>query len=92
MKQLPKHLRIVAPVESEGEFVHVERQIFARDVMIAAHDAAFEQRPERFNRIRVNRADNVLVMAVIDGFVNEAMTAQVAIAGMFIGRDQLRTR
>ena len=68
-------MRVVAPVESEGKFIDVERQILARDVMIAAHDAAFQQRPERFNRVRVNRAGNVLVLTVIDGFVNETMPA-----------------
>ena len=38
----------------------------------------------------MNRADNVLVLAVIDGLVNEAMAAQMAIAAVFIGGDQLR--
>ena len=83
-------MRIVAPVESESKFIDVERQVFSRDVVIAAHDAAFQQRPERFNRVRVNRAGHVLVLTVIDGLVNEAVAAQMAIAAMLIGSNQLR--
>jgi hypothetical protein len=40
--------------ESESELVHVERQVFARHVMVTAYDAALEQLPKRFNRLRVN--------------------------------------
>ena len=91
LKQLPKQCGIVAPVESEGKFVDVERQIFARDVMEAAHDAAFKQAPERFNRLCVNRAGHVLMFGMIDRFMDETMRAKMAIAGVFIGHDHLRS-
>ena len=58
---------VEAVVISELKFRDVQRQIFGADLVIAADDAALEDRPEAFNRVGVDRADNVLPRAVIDG-------------------------
>lgn len=41
-------------------------QIFFADLVEAADDAALEQRPEAFSRVRVNSADNVLLRGVLN--------------------------
>jgi hypothetical protein len=54
-------------VISELKFCDVQREVFAADLVIGADDAALNQRPEAFNRVRVDRADNVLAGGVIHG-------------------------
>ena len=56
------------------ELCNVERQIFAADLVIAANDAALHQRPEAFNRVRMDGTDDavfddVLARAVVDDTV-----------------------
>lgn len=48
------------------KFGQVERQIFSRDVVIGAHNAALQQAPKRFDVIRVHDAAHVLARFVID--------------------------
>src|SRR5260370_20368104 len=56
--------------------------------MIAADDSALEQRPERFDGLRMNRTDNVNVIGVLNGIVSESELAELAVACMLVGRDQ----
>lgn len=72
-----------------GELAQVERQVVFRDFVIAAHDAAPEQRPERLNRLRMDFAANELVVLVRDKIVLETEPIQMPIAERFIGRDQI---
>ena len=75
-------------VVPESEFVQVQRQIALAHLVVAAHNSALEQAPEAFNRVRVRRADNVLIVAVVHGLMDESMRAKVTIASVFIGRHQ----
>lgn len=50
-----EHIGILAMIMPERELREVERQVLLRDVMEAAHDAAFEQRPEGLNTVRCAR-------------------------------------
>ena len=59
----------IAVIIAELKFRDVQRQIFAADLVIAADDAALNDRPEAFNRVGVDRADDVLPDAVIDNAV-----------------------
>ena len=61
-----KDIGVVPVVVAELEFGDVQRQIFAADLVEGADDAALEDRPEAFNRVRVDRADDVLLGDVID--------------------------
>jgi hypothetical protein len=49
-----EYVGFLAIVKSELKFREIQRQIFLAHAVIAAHDATFEERPERFNRIGVN--------------------------------------
>jgi hypothetical protein len=73
-------------VISELKLRDVQRHVFAADLVKAAYDPALEDRPEAFNRICVNRADDVLASGV--------MRAQVWVFGQtlvdraFVGCEQ----
>src|ERR1700735_519052 len=75
-------------IVSEREFVQVQRQIALAHLVVAAHNSALEQAPEAFNRVRMSRADNVLVLAVADGLMDESVRAKMTIASVFISRHQ----
>ena len=50
----------------ELRFRDVERQVLAANLMIAANDAALDERPEALNRVRVDRANNPQFIAKSD--------------------------
>ena len=62
-----ENIRIEAIVVAELEFRNVQRHIFGADLVERADDAALEDRPEAFNRIRVDRADNVALRGMHHG-------------------------
>lgn len=82
-----ENVRITAVIVAELKFCNVQRQIFAADFVIAAHDAALNQRPETLNRVGVDRADNVLTGLVIDNSVIVAI-AEAVVAGISVGAEQ----
>ena len=57
---------ILSIVKPELKLIQIQRQIGLADIVIAAHDSALEQRPERFNRIGVSRTDYVFALAMTD--------------------------
>ena len=58
---------VLAVVVPELELRDVQRQILGADLVERADDPALEDRPEAFNRVRVDRTDNILAGRVIDG-------------------------
>jgi hypothetical protein len=68
-----ENIGFVPIVEPKLKLVQIERQIFLADVMVCSDHATLEQRPERFHRIRVNDAANILASRMI----NELMLAVV---------------
>ena len=84
----------IAPiVVAERKFRDIEWQIFLADFVECAHNAAFDERPEAFNRVGMDCANtafsNVLSSTVIDGFVRQAMfPAQAMVAGKIVGTQQ----
>jgi hypothetical protein len=74
-------------LKPERKLVEIERQILFRDVVEVADNTALEQRPERFNAIRMNVAAHVNVVAMLDGFV-WIFALQIAISRMLVGREQ----
>src|SRR5262249_28611496 len=80
---------IFAIVVAEDEFVQVERQILARDVVIGAENAALQERPESLNRVGMNDAVHVFVRGMVDHAVPlPEILADVKIGGRFIGCNQ----
>jgi hypothetical protein len=86
--RIAENVFILPIVESVDEFVQVQRQILPRHVVIDANDSALQQRPEVFNRIRVNFTANVFTGHVVNNSVFVALSLQQVIASRVIGRDQ----
>lgn len=78
---------LVEPIViSELKLRDVQRHIFGTDLMITADNSAFEDRPETFNRVRMNGTDNVLMGAVHDRLVR--VFGQSFVSGIFIRREK----
>jgi len=71
----------------ELEFRNIERHIFPADLVERADHAPLEYRPEAFNRVRVDRADNVFAVAMADDLVGVVVGLQMPVADPLI-RDQ----
>src|SRR5438105_4342537 len=85
--QKPERIGFVARVVAELEFAGVERQIGFADLVEIADDAAFDQRPEAFDVLRVHRADDVLLMGMGDHLMR-VFAVQPVIADPFVGDEQ----
>ena len=64
-----ENIIVEAVVVSELKLRDIQRQIFAADFVEATDDSALEDRPEAFNRVRVDYADDMLPDAMIDNTV-----------------------
>jgi hypothetical protein len=82
-----KHGGIETVVVAELKFRDVERHIFGGHFVERADHAALEDAPKAFNRVRVNRADNVLAAMVVNFLVRQ-MAKIIAVAGPRVGRQQ----
>jgi hypothetical protein len=83
-----ENVRILAIVKAILKLREVQRQIFLAHIVVRAEHSALEQRPERFDAVRMDLAAHVLAIAVLDDFMRHR-PFQVAIASVFISRDQL---
>jgi hypothetical protein len=90
--RFPENIFLFSVVKSKLKFVQVQRQIFFADVVVGADDSALDERPERFHRVRMNDAANILAFAMVHGVMWEFLPSRkVLIARMFIGRDQFNS-
>ena len=85
--RLPEDIRVVAVIIAELEFGDVERQVLSGYFMECTNDTALEDRPETFNRIRVDRTNDVLALAVVNDAVREVFVER-AIADPLISAKQ----
>src|SRR5258708_38181215 len=84
-----ENIGVVAIVAAELKFGQVQRQIFLAHVVIGADDSALEQRPERFDVVRVNQAAHVLALTMSNRLMRESLPAiQIVVARVLVGRDQ----
>jgi len=83
----PEDVRILAIVIPELKFGNVQWQVFGGNLVVGAHDAAFDEAPEAFNRIRMDGADNVFAPTVADNRVVVAL--HPGISAVFIGSEQV---
>ena len=67
--RLSEDVRVVPVVVPELELGNVERQVLRAHLMERADHAALEDRPEAFNRVGMDRADNVVALGMIDNDV-----------------------
>lgn len=84
---LAENVCIIAIVIPELKFRDVKRQIFLADFVIAANDAALEDRPEALNRLSVNRADDILPACMVYSGVR-IFFIEMLIADPLIGAEQ----
>jgi hypothetical protein len=83
-----EYVFVVSVVVSESELGNIQREIVLAYLVIAAHDAALEERPERFDIVGVDIPAHIFVRLVIDRAVRERLI-EFLIARAFIGRDQI---
>src|SRR5712692_2323551 len=68
----PEDIGVVPMVVAELKFRDVQGQVLAADLVIAAHDPALNEGPEAFDCLSVNRANDVIAIALADHFVRES--------------------
>ena len=66
----------VALAQSERELIDIAGEMFRADFVVDAIDAAFQDGPDAFNRVRVSSASRVLASRMIDGIVPEEQAIQ----------------
>lgn len=84
----PEYVFVLAMVMPESKFRDVQGQIFLADLVIATHDSALQQGPERFDIVRMNVPAHVLMRLVVNMFVRESLR-RFLIARALVGRDQI---
>lgn len=82
-----ENVGIHAVIVSELELRDVERKVLFADFVEDANHPALNQRPEPFNGVGMDRADNVLALGVIDGRVG-IFFSEMLIANPLIGDQQ----
>ncbi len=83
-----KNIFVVPIVESKNKLVQIQRQIFSAHAVIRANNATFQQRPERFNAVRMDRTSNVLAFHMRHGRMRKACINQLPIPAMIVSRNQ----
>ncbi len=81
-----ENVRIHTVIIAELKFRDIERHIFGAHLVERADHAAFEDRPESFNRVGMDRADHILLAVVIDRLV--IVSGQSVINFAFVGGEQ----
>jgi hypothetical protein len=84
-----KDVCVLAVVVAKLKFGQIKRQILFADVMIGSDDATLEQAPEVFQIVCVDFAAHVLACTMADRFMVVAERFEIAIAAVFVGRDQI---
>jgi hypothetical protein len=66
-----ENVRVLTIVVTKLELGNIQRHIFAAHFMECADHAALEDRPEAFDCLCVDRADDILPSSVVNGGVRE---------------------
>jgi hypothetical protein len=78
---------VLAIVVAELELRNIQRQVFLADLVERADTAPFEDRPEAFNRVRVNCTNDVFAAAVLDDGVR-VFLIQMPVAGPLVSHEK----
>jgi len=68
-----KNVGVLSIVIPKLKLSDVKMQIFPANLMVRPNNTTLEDRPESFNRIRVDRANDMLTDGVVDGLMGETM-------------------
>src|ERR1700720_3469176 len=82
-----KRVCLVPCVVAELEFVDVEGKVGIAHLVEVADDAALQQRPETFDVLSVNRANDILAFGVVDDLVR-IRRRKTAISYPLVGYEQ----
>jgi hypothetical protein len=80
-------IRVLAIIIAELEFGDIEREIFLADLVKASHDAALDERPEAFDGLSMNCADDILTARMVNRG-ERIFTSEFAISRPLIGAEQ----
>src|SRR5580693_5644018 len=84
-----EHVGIAAVIVPKLKFCHVKWKILGADLVECADHAALEDAPKAFNRVGVNRADDIFVVRVTDDLVAVAVDLfQAVVTNPLIGNEQ----
>lgn len=81
-------IRIETVVVAELKFSDVQRHVLLADLVEGADNAALDDRPEALNRVRVNCADDVFALGVVDSGVRITVHAETMITDPLVGAEQ----
>jgi hypothetical protein len=87
LNRCSENIVIKAVIIAELELRNIEVKIFFAHVVEGADDAALEDASKTFNRLGMNRADDVLMLGMVNGAVREFL-AKVIITDPLIGAEQ----
>src|SRR5712691_6361469 len=62
-------IRVLAIVVAELEFCDIERHIFGAHLVERSDNAALEDRPEAFNRVRMHGTDHIATARMVHALV-----------------------
>ncbi len=88
---LSENIRVLSVIVSELKFRDVERQIFLADFVESSDDTALKDRPEAFNRLGMNCADDVLPARMVDSGMR-IFFVEVLVSDPLIGAEQANLR
>jgi hypothetical protein len=80
-----KDVHVLTIVNSERKLIEVKRKVLFADVMIGAHNALLQKRPEVFDIVRVNGPANIFPLLMVHARMRVEVN-QIAVSGIFIGR------
>jgi hypothetical protein len=83
----PEDVRVKAIIIAELELCNVERQILFADLVERPDHTALDEGPETFNRVGVDRADDILALGMVDHAMREVLV-QALIADPLVGAEQ----
>jgi hypothetical protein len=78
-----EYIIVISVIISKLKLSNVQMQIFLADLMESPDDATLQDRPEAFDCVGVNRANDVLANGVVNGFVWEP-TIKSLVAGICV--------
>src|ERR1041384_842528 len=83
----PEYVRILAVIVAELELRNIQRQILLANLVESTNHAALNQRPEAFDCVGVDRADNVFTRTMIDNAMWK-LSAQMQVSEILVSADQ----
>lgn len=89
--RLSENIGILSIVIAKLKFSNIQSKIFLADLVEGSNHASLYERPEAFNSVGMNSADDVFATRMIDGGMGE-LFADVLVADPLVSADQADLR